>query len=240
MTRLNRFCLAGLALGVVLLAPRADADVVNGSFEVGMSDWTTVGPNSAVPNGTINGFNATEGQFYAYLNTGAGAQSTLIQDFVLENVAGLPANYVASNFSGATEGATLFQQFTMGSNRDTLIFDWNFLTNEFTPDPTYNDFAFASLFSGGTEVASAYVDTFATFSTGGPEYFSETGWQQVTFGGLTPNATYTLVFGVFDWGDEVVDSALLIDNIRTVPEPSSLLLAGVAGMFGFVRRRSAR
>jgi hypothetical protein len=85
MTRIARFCLAGLAMGLLLVSNRASGDVVNGSFEVGMSDWTTVGPNSAVPDGTINGFNATDGHLYAYLNTGAGAQSVLVQDFVLNN-----------------------------------------------------------------------------------------------------------------------------------------------------------
>jgi hypothetical protein len=136
----------------------------------------------------------------------------------------------------------LFQQFTLGASKDTLLFDWNFLTDEFTPDQQYNDFAFAQLFSGSSLVASAYVDTFATFSSGGPDFASETGWQSVSFGGLTPSTNYTLVFGVFDADtvdgtDTAVISALLIDNIRAVPEPSSAALLGLCGLGLLARRR---
>jgi len=240
MFRLTRFILLGLSFGILSLGNITFADVMNGSFESGMASWSSVGPNSAVPDGTINGFNATEGTSYAYIHTGNGAQSVLVQDFVLQSL-GISAGYVAGNFPAAVEGAILFQTFTLGASHDELVFDWNFLSDEGIPSEDFNDFAFAHLFDNSmANIDSAYLDTFSTFTNfGGSEYDADTGWQSVSFGGLTAGATYTLVFGVFDSGDGVVDSALLVDNVRSVPEPSSLSLLALSGLAILVRRRNS-
>ena len=63
----------------------------------------------------------------------------------------------------------------------------------------------------------------------------------MSFGGLTGGSSYTLVFGVFDRGDRVVDSGLLIDGVRSVPEPGSIAMLSLVGLSLLrVRRRSAR
>lgn len=240
MTRLSRSFLLGLSFGLLLLGNGASAAVVNGSFESGMASWTTVGPNSVVPSGTINLNVATDGSNYGYIHNGVGAQNVLIQDFVLQSL-GVAPNYISSNFSGSTEGALLFQQFTVGAGFNQLTFDWNFLTDENSRSSQFNDFAFAHLFDNTLlPVATAYVDTFAPLVAGSPNYVSETGWQSVTFSGLNSGSNYTLVFGVFDVSDRVVDSALIIDNVRLVPEPSSISLLALCGLAGFTRRRSVR
>lgn len=241
MTRITRLCILGLFLGFLSLENRVDANVINGSFESGMTGWATVGPNSSVPSGSINGYSATEGSNYAFLNTGPGAQSVLVQDFVLSSI-GIGPNYIANNFAGATEGSLLFQTFTLDASSNAIIFDWNLLTDEGIPSPSFNDFAFARLFDSSLNLTnSADLDTFSAFpGASGPEFVSSTGWQTVSFGGLTGGSSYTLVFGVFDRGDRVVDSGLLIDGVRSVPEPGSIAMLSLVGLSLLrVRRRSA-
>lgn len=238
MTRLTRLFLLSLSIGILVLGSNANASIINGSFEpFGLASWTTVGPNSAVPNGTINGFNATDGSEYAYLHTGVGAQSVLIQDFVLQSL-GLGPNYIATNFAGAREGSILYQTFTLDPGCNELRFDWNFLTSE----GGNVDFAFARLFDAGFSLANppASLDTNSPLVGGLPDYLLHTGWQTVSFAGLTPGNTYTLVFGVFDDRDFVNDSALLVDRVQCVPEPSGALLSLVGLSMLRLRRRVVR
>ncbi|HAC90753.1 MAG TPA: hypothetical protein DCF63_08985 [Planctomycetaceae bacterium] len=66
----------------------------------------------------------------------------------------------------------------------------------------------------------------------------QTGWGTVSISNLPSGNNYSLVFGVFDDGDAVVDSGLLIDNVTVVPEPSAALLLGLCALPGaLVRRR---
>lgn len=236
MTRLTRLFLLSAAIGLLFAGSNVSASIINGSFESGMSGWTTVGPNSAVPNGTINGYNATSGSEYAFINTGVGAQSVLVQDFVLQSL-GISSNYVSTNFPGVTEGSLLFQTFTLDAGCNELVFDWNFLTNE----GGNNDFAFAHLFdSSFAPVSTASLNTSSSLSAGSPDYLLDTGWQNVSFSGLTGGNTYTLVFGVFDDRDFITDTALLVDNVHCVPEPSAGALLSLVGLTALrLRRRTA-
>lgn len=214
--------------------------LINGSFENGMTGWTSAGPNSSVLNGAVNGFNATDGSRYASLSTGAGALSTVVHDFIFTQNS-LPT--VSSLFPDATEGATIFQTFVLGAGQNGVAFSWNFLTDEATPEPIWNDFAFALLYNQTTSsiAGTAYLDTFSNFTNfSGPQFSSETGWLDVTFIGLSAGDTFTLAFGVFDRGDTIVDSGLLIDNVRSIPEPSAGIIVGLVGVVvsGFrIRRR---
>jgi len=230
-----------LTLGVASFCVRSDAGLINGSFETQMTGWTTLGPNSSVSDGTINGFNATDGNFYASLGTGAGAVSVGVHDFML-NSAGLPNNYVSSNFTTATEGATLFQTFTLATGMNKLAFSWNFLTDEILANDGINDFAFALLYNQTTSTiaGTAVLDTFSPSSPGGPEFADSTGWINVEFGGLIAGQVYTIAFGVFDVSDSVVNSGLLVDNVRAIPEPSSGLMVILTGIVATSFRRRWR
>lgn len=230
-------CVGFVSLSICLVV-QSEAQLINGSFESGMSGWTTVGPNSSLTSGTKNGFSATNANFYAYMDTGAGSLPVAVQDFILAS-AGLPASYVASTFPGANEGATSFQTFTLNPGDHTLRFDWNFLSDEPSVFPTENDFAFALLYNNTTTsiAGTAYLDTTSGLVVGSPQFSHELGWQTVSLGGLTGGNSYTLLFGVFDRNDSLVNSGLLIDNITSVPEPSSVLSIVMAGVLATVFRR---
>jgi hypothetical protein len=174
------------------------------------------------------------------LNSGAGSLPVAVQDAVLSAFLGLGPNTISNAFTNTTEGSVLFQTFQSGSGQTGLTFDWNFMTNEFLNNATFNDVAFAMIFDGaGNLVNSAFLDTFSTFTSSGTLFTDHTGWVGQSFTNLNPNTTYSLVFGVFDREDGVVDSGLLIDNIASIPEPTVglfglLLVAGAAA----TRRRS--
>lgn len=219
------------------LSANLQADVMNGGFESLFSNWTTLGPNSAVPG--LDGEVPTEGNQMAYLSTGSGSLPVGVHDVVLSSFLGLGPNSIASLIPNSTEGAVLFQSFSTNSGQTGLSFDWNFMTNEFLANNQFNDVAFASVWdTAGNLVNVAILDTFSSFTGSGTLFTDHTGWVSTSFTNLNPNTSYNIVFGVFDREDGVVDSAILIDNITSIPEPG-LGLLGLAIVLGgsALRRR---
>lgn len=221
------------------------AAIVNGSFDNFYNGWTTVGPNSVVPN--IAGVLPTNGNSMAYLSSGDGAVNLSVHTFIIDSGLGFAPGFfeaeIQAAYPNATEGATLFQPFTMEPNRNELRFDLNFLTNETSSAQPNNDFAFYWLVDSSSNVVTFNAvdvlnSSFTPTPTGSP-YVDQTGWMNFSITGLTPGESYSLVFGVFDNVTTGGSSSLLVDNIRTVPEPSSaLLLALVTTAIPFVRRRA--
>lgn len=227
---------SGLVTALLLCACSAHAGVVNGSFEgAAIGPWVVVGPGGQVTP-SFDGVLPTDGVKMAIIDNDVGGLATFIVDLVLTNSVGVSPNYLASAFPTATEGSLLYQNLTLSPGESVVSFDWNFLTNESTPS-AFNDLAFAHLISGstGNAVQTAILDTFSTFSGSGSIYTNQTGWNTVSFSGLTPGS-YALVFGVLDDGDRDVASAVLVDNVRAVPEPSSIGLLGMT-LFGLIARR---
>jgi hypothetical protein len=90
---------------------------------------------------------------------------------------------------------------------------YNFLTNESTPDNNYNDFSFFTVSGPGTAAAMLLADTqssgFAASATG---YSESTGYRSFSY--TFPAAgQYTIGFGVSDSRDTSYDSALLLDEV---------------------------
>jgi hypothetical protein len=227
-----------------LSMPQCFGGVVNGSFESFYNGWTTVGPNSVVPN--IAGVLPTEGDGMAYLSSGTGAVSLPTHGFIIDSDLGFAPGFfqaaVQNAYPNATQGATLFQTFTLAPNQNELRFDLNFLTNETQAAQPNNDFGFVWLVDSSSNVVTfSAVDvlnsTFSPTPVGSP-YASQTGWLNYSIAGLVSGETYSLVVGVFDNVTTGGDSSLLIDNIRSVPEPSSALLLALATIgLGLARRR---
>jgi hypothetical protein len=246
MTRFSPcFCL-GLLLSASVIASPVSADVVNGGFENFFAGWTTSGPNTAASN--VAGVLPTEGRRMAYLSNGSGSLPLFVQSFIVDSNLGLPAGTVTTLLSSfwptTTEGAVLFQTFTLDSNQNALSFDWNLLTNEVATGQPNNDYGVYGLFdsSGGLVSVSAQEVLSSTFvpTPSGAPFSDQTGWSTVSISGLTPGDSYSLVFGVFDVGSTSTNTGLLIDNIQAVPEPSSAMLLGLAALPLIAGRRRTR
>lgn len=193
---------------------RPNSRLVNNGFETGdFTGWTTVGQTS-VENFIFSSSRGTEGLFQALLTTGEDA----VADSRLETFLGLDVGSLDELGNGiATVGSAIRQSFSAQAG-DLLTFDFNFLTNEATPD-FFNDFAFVSVIS-----LSELADTNSQFMSSLSPFSEETGFGTFSFT-VPTSGDYVLGLGVTDVEDEVVDSGLLIDNVQltSVPEPSALL-----------------
>ena len=184
--------------------------VLNGGFETNtFADWRTIGDTS-IENAEF-GVDPTEGEFQALLTNGFRDSGGSVVDSDLEEFLNLTPGALDDLGNGdVMEGSAIKQTFRANAG-DILTFDWNFLTNEATPEEFFNDFAFFSITDFPTELADT---TFPSFiGTLAQDFSEETTYQTSTIV-IPESGTFTLSFGVVDVGDDVVDSALLVDNIQ--------------------------
>ena len=185
----------------------------NGGFETGtFSSWQTIGDTSIQT--AEFGIEPSQGDFQALIVNGASVAGGSVIDSDLEAFLELNPGILDNLGNGdVTEGSAIKQTFTANAG-DILTFDWNFLTNEATPDVTFNDFAFFSITPFTQELADTaspiFVDTLA-------EGFAQETGLQTTSVAISESGTFTLSFGVADISDNITDSALLVDNIQINP-----------------------
>lgn len=136
-----------------------------------------------------------------------------VSDVALDNFLGQPPGTIDSLGNGnATEGSAIKQTFSASAGQ-TFTLDWNFLTNELTPNTPYNDFAFVSVRPlGGT---STLADTNSRFPLLGNNnrFNDETGYNTFSYQ-IPTTGTYTIGLGVVDVEDRIVSSGLLVDNVN--------------------------
>ncbi len=139
---------------------------------------------------------------------GGQAHAEFVTAAELEGFLSLPAGSLdAITVQGAIGGSAL-RLTVAASAGDILSFDWNFLTDENFNAQSFNDLAFVTL---GTQVdilADVYSSTFVPSMT---PFFDETGYRSfsLTFAAA---GTFTVGIGVLEVGDELFDSALLLDD----------------------------
>ncbi|MGD1910851.1 MAG: calcium-binding protein [Rivularia sp. (in: cyanobacteria)] len=190
---------------------------INGGFETGdFTAWETIGDTSIET--AEFGVIPTQGDFQALLTTDFGS----VSDDILENFLGLNSGDIDGIGNGdATQGSALRKTITVEAG-DVLSFDFNFLTNEttFDSDPeTFNDFGFVSI---APNSSSELADT-GTFLISSPtEFFEETDYDNFTFE-FSEAGTYTVGIGVVDSQDTIVDSGLLVDNLKVVSADKAIL-----------------
>ena len=178
-----RFRIYALIATISLFASGTSrAGVMNGGFESGAfgPGWTSIGATDVKSVATFAGTPTGSGTFHALMDTstsggpnGGGA----VSDVALETFLGLAVGTLDALSAGdVTEGSAIKQTLTVSAG-DSLSFDWNFLTNEDTPD-FFNDMAFYSITDGTGAVLIA--DTFsAGFSGSGTVFDEETGYNSV-------------------------------------------------------------
>lgn len=212
--------------------PSTNATLTNGSFETAdFSGWTTLGENTIETSAFGSG--PTERQYAALLSTGGGSfANPIIEQFLglkagsLDNLVPLPP---VPPTQPPTQGSVIKQTFTAKAG-DTLIFDWDFLTNELSRTnvaASLPDFSFVSLSSkdGSISFLSELADaSFSSLVTSPTEFFQETGFQTFSYS-IPTDETYTLGIGVSNKFDNFNDSGLLIDNVKlehiSIPQSTS-------------------
>jgi hypothetical protein len=224
--------LAAVALlGMTLGATAAHADIVNGSFESGLSGWSGIGSvntsvlfTGGVDSSGLGLHTAQDGLWMANLN-GDGVNRNQLESFLgLSN-----GNLDTLTPHTVTNGSALKQTF-MASAGDSISFSWNFIANDFyTPGSGLNDFAFFSLVPNNP--SSGVLSSIQNVGN-----FGFSGWQTFTYT-FTETNEYTLGFGVVNTRDVFFNSTLLIDNVQfhstappaAVPEPGAYATAGIFG-----------
>jgi hypothetical protein len=135
---MKRVLLSALLAATAL---QASAGIVNGSFESGLTSWTTFGSTGVFDNPptsgtTTDGFkSARVTALFGGANNAAGLEAFVgVSDAALRAIKS-PAGYTPAFINGGA----IQQTFTVGAGGDTLQFDWRFATNETT---LANDFSF--------------------------------------------------------------------------------------------------
>ncbi|NEP38091.1 MAG: trypsin-like serine protease [Okeania sp. SIO2H7] len=203
-------------------------DIQNSSFEKGLTGWSRRGSagvtNSTFPVSTSQG----DSQALIVNDEFLGIASTNEIEELLELD---PGDLDAVSGSLIVAGSAIKQTFQAKAG-DVLTFDFNFLTDEWTPDDFLNDFSFVSLASDvfNNPFIDLLADTFSDFVDSDTAFFSETGYQSYSYV-IPETGTYTLGFGVADAEEIGGLSGLLVDNVKlaSTPEPTTTI-----GLFGTV------
>ncbi|MBE9213346.1 hypothetical protein IQ247_11805 [Plectonema cf. radiosum LEGE 06105] len=195
-----------------------DSFINNGSFEGNsfeggtFQNWRTIGDTS-IETQEI-GIEPTDGEFQALITNGFSDAGGSVEESDLSQFLNLPSASLDALLDGnATEGSGIKQTFTAQAG-DILEFDYSLLTNEATPSATFNDSAFFTLGNFALELGDTFDPTFSDKSVQG---FSEATDSKTIKVAISQAGTYDLGFGIVDLTDSIVDSAILLDDVKLIP-----------------------
>lgn len=180
-------------------------DFINGSFEDGLTGWNTIGDVRVL--NKLAEFGPQHGTKIAILTTGIGSTE--------------------NSYIQGTEGSVLIQSFRVLEGATSLSLSYNVISEEPSEyvGSQYDDKVVIEILDaeGNVVVQLAYesVNTsewhrvYGIDFEGGDETTYCTYWKTVTFDQLANYAGQTLTFRVRIWdvGDSIYDTAVLLDNI---------------------------
>ena len=227
-------------------------DIQNGSFETGngnfkeaLTGWNTIGA-VGIPNSTF-GTLPSEGNTQAlmvndeFLGTADANEIEQFLGLTSESLNNLSESYTF-------DGSAMKQTFTANAG-DIISFDFNFLTNESTPNNAKNDFSFVSFASDVLDNPFLHLlsDTFSNFVNSNTRFSRETGYESFEYE-ILETGDYTLGFGVANATTDAGHSGLLVDNVKvissvSVPEPNitfGLFVSALFGVFSFPKKRKSK
>ncbi|HEY9692792.1 MAG TPA: PEP-CTERM sorting domain-containing protein [Oculatellaceae cyanobacterium] len=233
-----------------------NSKLINGGFEQGdFSGWATLGETNIDNQQSNFGSGPTEGNFQALLSTADGSfNNSILEEFLglgqgaLDALLPIPLP-PRTAISQPPQGSAIQQKFAAKAGQ-RLTFDWNFLTNEVAGTDlgaALPDFSFVSINSEANSIsklnflglAAVFDPTNNPFKPTATTFFQETGFNTFSYK-IPTDGIYSLGIGVSNKFDNDVDSALLVDNVQVVPEPSSLLSLlgfGVLGAGSLLKRK---
>ncbi|MEL6460374.1 MAG: hypothetical protein AAFQ91_19315 [Cyanobacteria bacterium J06621_15] len=207
------------------------SSINNGSFEGNpfnpneenqgtFDNWRTIG-DTGIETKDI-GIAPTDAESQALITNGFSDSGGSVEESDLSEFLGLTSGSLDTLLDGnATEGSGIKQEFTAQAG-DILEFDYTLLTNEATPTQTFNDSAFFSL---GKSSNDSPVGKFAleiadtsdpTFSDKSVEGYSEATDTKTIKIAISEAGTYELGFGIVDLSDTIVDSGILVDDVKLI------------------------
>jgi hypothetical protein len=213
---MNTHTFAAAAL-LALAATGAQAQVMNGDFGTGLTNWNPLG--DVIVTVDLPPRTATLSTAAAVENGNLSGQSA-VDINALEPAAGVAALGLDLSGQAAYEGSLITQTFAVAAGQ-TLSFEWSFRTNE----TTFLDHAFVAFNGQVTTLASSASPGLPT------QIFSRT---------FTQSGPVQLAIGIADTGDFDTVSYLSLKNIQitAVPEPSTwLLMAAGAGLLAWRHRK---
>ena len=218
----------GLCLGV---ASAQAGYLLNEDFNDGAATYTSVGTTNIRPISNL---------IYRSVNTGFDSYPGLSGSFLVLGDSGgaLPGGPTGSVAGQRSKAAFNLGSFNAGLHSLGIAFDWVFDTNQATLS--------TDDFSARLMVGSALIDEPLSFSDVGRNDPNRRGhFNEIRNFTLGTSGTVTLEFELKEFNGTAPntssgDSAVGIDNISVVPEPTSIALVCV-GLFGLlgVRRRCA-
>lgn len=168
------------------------------------------------------GISPTDAESQALITNGFSDSGGSVEESDLSEFLGLTSGSLDILLDGdATEGSGIKQTFTAQAG-DIVEFDYTLLTNEATPNGIFNDSAFFSLGkssddSSGGKFALEIADTSdPTFSDKSVEGYSEATDTKTIKVAISEAGTYELGFGIVDLSDTIVDSGILVDDVKLI------------------------
>lgn len=238
-TTITTTALALLAAGLGLAVIPGHAQIINGDFANGLAGYTTVGDASIRDGGAFLTTATLVNQDDAPAAAGAfnfsGAPAVDSTDN-LDLFAGLASGALdpdPNSFVFAFEGTGLKQVFNIPAGQ-AISFQYRLFTN----DPAA-DYGFVAI-NGALSV----LDLASSATTASTPFAFEGGLNTFFSPVFASAQSVTLAIGVVDVNDFNGTTALFVDNLQIVPEPSTVVLglvaAALAGIVGRRRKRSVR